>query len=388
MSWRDICPMDEKVSFIAAVKEKRHSISVLCRKFSISRKTGYKWLKRYAEEGAKGLYAQTKARKTQSHQTTEKQQRLILKAKTRFKDWGPKKIKAWLEVEYSQQEWPAASTIGDILKKHGMVEPRSFRRRVPPQSEPFGDCEKPNDVWSADFKGQFRTGDKKYCYPLTVTDNHSRFILACDGYLRPTLQNVQKSMLKAFNEHGLPKAIRTDNGTPFASTGAGGLSRLSIWWLKLGIYPQRIEIGHPEQNGRHERMHRTLKQATALPSKRNINSQNRAFKKFIDEFNFIRPHEALENKRPCQVYQSSDRKYPSKFSEMNYPGDRLVRTVRSNGQIKLNGKLIFVSEILYGESLGIIEVEDGIWDVQYSVLGLGVIDERKEKLIHYDKFYD
>lgn len=388
MSWRDICPMDERIKFIAAIRENKSSMSTICQCFGISRKTGYKWLERYEEEGPQGLYEHSRARKTQSHQTPSKQLKLIIKAKRKFKDWGPKKLKVWLESEYSQERWPAASTIGDILKKHGMVEPRKIRRSVPPQTTPFSDCRTSNDVWSADFKGQFRTGDKKYCYPLTITDNHSRFIIACDGYLNPTLKNVQKSMVKAFKTYGLPKAIRTDNGTPFASTSVGGISQLSMWWLKLSIYPERIDLGHPEQNGRHERMHRTLKKATALPAQGDLGRQNKAFKKFIDEFNYIRPHEALGNNKPCNVYNSSHKEYPSKMPEVIYPEERLIRKVRSNGQVKLNGKLIFISELLYGEPVGILQIEDGIWDIAFSRLGLGIIDERRGKLIRYDKFYD
>src|SRR5690606_8056331 len=210
----------------ASVKEGIQTFSTLCIRYGISRKTGYKWLTRYEEEGPKGLYNQKRARLTQSHQTPKSLVNEILRTKSQHKDWGPKKIKSWLEKEYSKESWPAVSTIGDILKKNGLVEPRTKRKHVPPYTHPFLSCMKSNDVWSADFKGQFRTEDKKYCYPFTVTDNHSRFIIRCDGYLNPSLKNVQKSMVKAFKEHGLPRAIRTDNGTPFASTGIGGLTQL------------------------------------------------------------------------------------------------------------------------------------------------------------------
>lgn len=388
MSWRDICPMDEKIKFIASVKEGAHSFSTICRSYGISRKTGYKWLNRYEEEGPEGLYDQKRARVTQSHRTEERLVKQILKVKKKHKDWGPKKLRARLVELYSNENWPAISTIGDILKKHGLVEPRKKRRHVPPYAQPFLDCTKPNDVWSADFKGQFRTGDKKYCYPFTVTDNHSRFIISCDGYLNPSLKNVQKSMIKAFKEYGLPTAIRTDNGTPFAATGAGGLSRLSIWWIKLNIYPERIDLGRPEQNGRHERMHRTLKKATALPPKRNLKAQNKAFKSFIKEFNYIRPHESLSNKAPCTFFDSSSREFPSKLPELVYSDAKLIRKVRSNGQIKLRGNYIFISELLYGEPVAIERIEDGYWDIQFGNVGLGIIDEHCCKLIKYDKFYD
>jgi len=282
---------------------------------------------------------------------------------------------------------PASSTIGDILKKHGLVEPRIKRKRVAPYSQPFLSCTKPNEVWSADFKGQFKTDDKKYCYPLTVTDNYSRFIIRCDGYLSPSLENVQKSMIKAFKEYGLPRAIRTDNGTPFASTGAGGLSRLSIWWVKLNIYPERIDLGCPQQNGRHERMHRTLKEATALPAKKELTAQNKSFREFIREFNYVRPHEAIGNQTPYDVYESSSREFPTRLSEIVYPDRKIIRKVKSNGQIKVNGKFIFVSELLYGEPVALEQVEDGYWDLQFGNVGLGILDEHCCKLIKYDKFY-
>lgn len=388
MSWRDICPMDEKVKFIASIKEGALSFSAVCKFYGISRKTGYKWLSRYEEEGPKGLYDQKRARYTQSHQAPQSQVKAILKAKNKYKDWGPKKVKSYLEREYPNEIWPAASTVGDILKKNGLVEPRTKRRHVTPYTQPFLLCTRPNDVWSADFKGQFKTNDKKYCYPFTVTDNYSRFIITCDGYLSPSLKNVQKSMIKAFKEYGLPKAIRTDNGTPFASTGAGGLSRLSIWWVKLNIYPERIDLGRPEQNGRHERMHRTLKKATALPAKKDLANQNKAFEVFVKDFNYIRPHEALENHTPFDIYEGSCRQFPSKLPEIQYSERKIVRKVRSNGQIKLNGNFIFISELLYGEPLALEQVEDGYWDLQFGNLGIGIIDERLSRLIKYDKYYD
>ena len=388
MSWRDICPMDEKVKFIAFVKGGTQPFSSICKRLGISRKTGYKWLERYENEGPKGLYDHKRSRLTQSKETSTKQVETILKAKNKFKDWGPKKLKIWLEREHENEHWPATSTIGDILKKHGLVEPRAKRKRVVPYTQPFLACTKPNDVWSADFKGQFKTNDRKYCYPFTVTDNYSRFIIKCDGYLSPSLANVQRSMIEAFKEYGLPKAIRTDNGTPFASSNVGGLSRLSIWWIKLNIYPERIDLGCPEQNGRHERMHRTLKKATALPAKNELASQNKSFAEFIKEFNYVRPHEALLNKTPFEIYESSSRAYPLKLEEVVYPDRKIVRKVRSNGQIKINGGYVFISELLYGEPVAMEQIEDGYWDLQFGNLGLGIIDEHRCKLIKYDKFYD
>jgi len=380
MSWRDICPMDEKVKFIALTKSGNFSITELCEKFGISRKTGYKWINRYDVDGPSGLNERTRARITQENRTPEEIQAAVVSLKEARSLWGPKKIKAYLERENPEIVWPAASTIGDILKQHFLVGKRKIRRCVPPYTQPFADCNAPNDVWSADFKGQFRLGNTKYCYPLTITDNYSRYILACDGYLNPTLENVKKSFEKVFIEYGVPNAIKTDNGTPFASTGVGGLSQLSMWWIKLGIYPERIDAGHPEQNGRHERMHKTLKAHTALPAEQTLSLQNEVFEDFIRDFNYERPHEAINNKVPAKLYKPSLREYPTAIPKMMYEEQYTVRKVRSNGEIRWKGSLIYVSEMLYKESVGLIEVADGIWEVIFGCLRLGVIDETKGKV--------
>jgi len=381
MSWRNICPMDEKVKFIAAIKQKHYYMSEICEKVGISRKTGYKWLKRYENEGPKGLYERSRARIIQKNRTSDSQLKLILDTKQRFQHWGPKKIKCWLETNYTNKKFPAASTIGNILQKHAMVEHRKKRKNIPPYTKPFINCTRSNDVWSADFKGQFHMGNKSYCYPLTITDNFSRYIIACDGYLSPTFKNVKKSFIRAFKEFGLPIAIKTDNGTPFSSVSAGGLSQLSIWWIKLGICPERIAPGHPEQNGRHERMHRTLKKATTNPPQYSIKSQNNVFEDFINEFNNIRPHEALANKTPASIYTKSKQGYPSKIPEVTYPDDCLVRKVRTNGCIKFNGNLIYVSKLLYGEPVGIVKIKDDCWNIRYSYLSIGMLNEKRASSI-------
>lgn len=383
MSWRDICPMDEKIKFIGLIKSGNFSITELCEKFGISRKTGYKWINRYNADGPSGLNERTRARITQEYRTPEEIQTAIVKLREERSLWGPKKIKAYLERENPEIIWPAASTIGDILKGHSLVGKRKIRQCVPPYTQPFADCNAPNDVWSADFKGQFRLGNTKYCYPLTITDNYSRYILACDGYLNPTLENVKKSFEKVFIEYGVPNAIKTDNGTPFASTGAGGLSQLSMWWIKLGIYPERIDAGHPEQNGRHERMHRTLKAHTALPAEQTLSLQNKVFENFIRDFNYERPHEAINNKVPAILYRRSICEYPTVIPEMMYEERYTIRKVRSNGEIKWKGGLIYISEMLYKEPVGLIEVNDGIWEVMFGCLRLGVIDETKGKIKRY-----
>lgn len=386
MSWRNICPMNEKIKFIAAVKECELSMTDLCNRFVISRKTGYKWLDRYDTHGATGLHDKSSARLTQEHRTADSHVKAILHLKTKYKNWGPKKLKVWLERKEPLTIWPAASTIGDILKQHGLVERRKARRRVPPYSQPFAECNAANDSWSADFKGQFLLGNNKYCYPLTITDNFSRYILACDGYLSPNLENVKRSFEHVFANYGLPNSIKTDNGIPFSSTSIGGLSQLAIWWIKLGILPERIEPGHPEQNGRHERMHKTLKHDTASPPQKTLIAQNALFDNFIEEFNYQRPHESINNKTPAEVYSCSKREYRNIMPKIMYDDDYIIRKVRCNGCIKWKGGLVYLTSLLHGEPIGLRETDNGLWEVMFSFLKLGVINEVKSKIIRPSQY--
>jgi len=319
MTWKDTCPMNEKIKFISAYQSDDFSIVELCRRFNISRKTAYKWLSRYEVEGVDGLKDRSRANHEAHNATSSDVVKELLDLKLQHPHWGPKKISFYFEKNKPHFECPAISTIGEILKKHGLTEARKYRRKVPPHTEPFKECNAPNRVWSADFKGQFKLGDKGYCYPLTITDNFSRYLLTCRGLSRPNGINVKKWFEIAFKEYGLPESIRTDNGPPFATVSIGGLSALAVWWVKLGITPERIEPGKPQQNGRHERMHRTLKQATANPPKRNFSAQQNIFNEFIDEFNNERPHEALGGKCPSEVYKRSKRQYDNNLQEYDYP---------------------------------------------------------------------
>jgi hypothetical protein len=252
---------------------------------------------------------------------------------------------------------------------------------VPAHTEPFALCQTPNDIWSADFKGQFRMGNQRYCYPLTISDNYSRFLLACEGLESPNTDSSIKQFKKVFQTYGLPFAIRTDNGQPFASTGIAGLTRLSIWWLKLGISPERIKPAKPQQNGRHERMHRTLKAATAAPPKENLRAQQTSFERFLKEYNYERPHQGLNGKRPADIYQCASRTLPDKLPEVIYPHTFDIRKVRSNGEIKWCGKKYYVSELLHGEPLGFEVIEDGRAILYFARLKLGIIDARHDKII-------
>ncbi|HEV2613377.1 MAG TPA: integrase core domain-containing protein [Gammaproteobacteria bacterium] len=381
MGWKKTNAREEKLKFIGDWLKKESSFSDLCERYEISRKTGYKLTSRYEAWGEVAFDELSRIRHLHPNETAREIKAKLIEIKYRYPTWGPGKILDWLKINEPKTKWPSASTSGEILKRHGLVKPRKYRDRAARFSEPFSNCEHPNDVWSADFKGQFRLGNDRYCYPLTVTDNYSRYLLECEGLLSPNTENVIKRFKKVFYEYGLPKAIKTDNGQPFAGMGIGGLTRLSIWWLKLGIMPERIKPGHPEQNGRHERMHRTLKEATIAPAKSSLKLQQRSFDRFKQEYNNERPHAGIDRKRPWDIYKKSARVLPDKLPEINYADHFEVRRVRSNGEIKLQGKKYFVSELLYGEPIGLEPIDDGKVLVYFAKLKLGLIDIREDKII-------
>lgn len=367
--------MDQKVKMIGDYLSEEYTITQLSKMYEVSRKTIYKWIGRYEMEGPLGLEERPKAPRGHPNAIPPKIAREIVAAKLRHERWGPKKVLVWLEEHRPGERWPAASTIGEILKREGLVRPRKRKRKTPPYIEPFNECYRPNTVWSADFKGQFRMGNGKLCYPLTISDNFSRYLLSCRGLSRPSLEETKPWFEEVFREYGLPGAIRTDNGAPFASVGLGGLSKLSVWFIKLGIKPERIEPGHPEQNCRHERMHRSLKEATAKPPMGDIKEQQKAFDKFMQEYNFERPHEALGQKTPASFYRPSLRPYPGKIPKAEYHGDVIVRQVRHNGEIKWRGELIYISEALAGEPVALRQKEEHHWEIRFSSYPLGILNE-------------
>ena len=275
MPWKETCPMKERSRFVVEQESGRYAMAELCRIFGISRETGYKWVERYKAEGPPGLQDRSRAPRCHPNAVPEEVEAVILETRAAYPTWGPKKLRAWLQTHRPEEGWPAGSTIGEILERHGLTVPRKKRRRTPPYTEPFAACAGPNAVWCMDFKGWFRTGDGVRCDPLTISDAFSRYVLRCQALSDMREERVRPLCEAAFREFGLPWAIRTDNGSPFASRGIAGLSRLSVWWLRLGIVPERIEAGHPEQNGRHERMHRTLKAETASPPAPTVRGQRR-----------------------------------------------------------------------------------------------------------------
>jgi transposase InsO family protein len=374
MPWKDTCAMEERMKFIVNYQKQEYSKAALCRIFGISRPTGDKWLDRYAQAGIAGLADQSRAPKHHPNQVSSKIEEAILAARRAYPHWGPKKLRTLLEREMPRQSWPAISTIGEILCRHGLTVPRKRRRRTPPYTQPFATCDGPNAVWCGDFKGWFKTGDGSRCDPLTITDAASRYLLRCQAVKSTGFETTRGLFEATFRQYGLPLAIRTDNGSPFASRGIGGLSRLSVWWIKLGIVPKRIEPGKPQQNGRHERMHRTLKAETAKPPARTLRSQQRAFDRFCKEFNHVRPHEALEMATPASVYTYSPRPYPERLGPVEYPSGLTVRMVQKHGGFYWHRHQVFLGEAFWGERIGLEPLDGRHWTVYFGERVLGVFD--------------
>jgi transposase InsO family protein len=368
--------MEEKLRFVFEYKQGHRSMTELCQRYEIARETGYVWIRRYGEGGLDGLVEQSRATQRHGNQTPAAIERVVLELRQAHSRWGPRKLKRVLEREEPGRVWPAASTIGALLKREGLVVGRRKRRRIVPYSEPLAHADGANRVWCADFKGWFRTGDGERIDPLTITDAHSRYLLRCQAVDKMDTARVQAIFEAAFREYGLPEAIRTDNGAPFASRALAGLSRLAVWWMKLGILPERIEAGHPEQNGRHERMHRTLKQEVAMPAAANRRAQQRAMDKFREEYNQVRPHEALGMETPAAVYEASPRRLPARLPEPQYPETMLVRTVHHKGEFSWKKHQVFVSEVLWGERIGLLPVDDHCYTVYFAQFPIARFDTR------------
>lgn len=379
MPWRKTEPMDERIKLMADWLA-GYSITELSVIYGVSRKTIYKWIDRYEDRGLDGLKDLGRAPINHPNQTDEAIIDRLVQTKLQHMSWGPEKLLDFLNTQQPQIKWPAVCTAEKWLKRRGLVKNRRLRKRTPAYSEPFLACDMPNKVWSADYKGQFKTGDDRWCYPLTITDNMSRYLILCKGLHSPCYADTRPWFEWAFREFGLPEAIRTDNGTPFAGRGVTGLSRLSIWWIKLGIRPERIESGNPQQNGRHERMHRTLKQDTAKPPKADMNRQQLRFDTFRYEYNHDRPHEALDKKTPASVYELSPRRFPEKLRDPEYNLGVEVRTVRHNGEFKFLSDHFYLSELLDGEKVGLIEIADGKYEIRFGFHSIGILDTSIRKV--------
>jgi transposase InsO family protein len=375
MPWKDCTAVDERTAFVTAVSRGEQSFSALCRYFNISRPTGYKWLGRFAQSGPDGLTDQSRAPLLQPKAMPPALRTPILALRARHPTWGPKKLKARLEQDHPDLAWPARSTIGELLRREGLAHPRPARRRTLPHDQPLQHALAPNDLWCADFKGWFLTGNGQRCDPLTITDAYSRYLLRCRSVAKTDGPHVHAVFEAAFREFGLPNAIRTDNGTPFASPGLAGLSRLSVWWIRLGIRPERIAPGRPDQNGRHERFHETLQDDTARPPRFTLAAQQARFTVFQKEYNHLRPHEALGLLTPDRFYRPSHRKFPAALPDLAYPFECWLRRISAAGHLTWNRHMIYIGIALEDQDVALRPLDDGLFELHFGPLLLGWLDE-------------
>lgn len=384
MPWKEQQTVDERLAFVMAHMQGRSSMAELCRQFGVSRKTGYKWVQRFLDGGAPNLVDQATVPRHVPHAVGEGVERAIVALRMRYGTWGPKKLAAYLAREEPKVAWPSRSTIADILNRNGLIEKRRRRHRTPQSTFPLAAATAPNVVWCTDFKGKFRVA-KRYCHPLTITDANSRFVLRCQPLETEDVATSKPVFESAFREYGLPLRMRSDNGVPFASTAIGGLSALSVWWVKLGILPERTEPGHPEQNGRHERMHRTLKAEVASPPKDEWEAQCEALENWRMMFNEERPHEALDMQTPGSRFQPSVRPFAEDVGDPEYPEHFELRRVRAQGDLNFGNNLIGLGTVLHHECVGFEPVDDGVWHLWFGPVFLGRLQDLGRKRVSLKK---
>ena len=378
MPWLETAPMDERVCFITDDRQGLYTRAELCARYGISRKTGYKWLARFEEDGRRGLADRSHAPLVCPHRIAPAMAALLCAARRKHPDWGPGKLLDWLAPRHLEitEAWPAVSTVGDLLAREGLVKKRRRRRPhqhpgvVPPTTTA------PNDLWTTDFKGQFPTRDGVWCFPLTISDQHTRYLLACRGLPNIKGRGARPVFERTFRAFGLPRAIRTDNGVPFATRGIHGLSQLNVWWMRLGIQHQRIHPASPQENGAHERMHRTLKAGACRPPRADLAAQQRAFNRFRALYNDERPHEFLRGDTPSSRYTPSPRPFPETLPPLDYPGHFLVKRVTHAGTFRLKHKLLFIANALKEHHIGLDETDDSIWSIYLGPVLLAKVDER------------
>ena len=378
MPWKETNGMNERLRFIASYLEAGEPFSCLCERFGVSRKTGYKWVDRFESDGVTGLEEHSRAPLSHPQAVADEVVEKILRVRKKHPRWGPRKLRVVLQRHHPQLALPVASTIGEILRRNGLNRKRRRIRRSSPYGDRLGQYDSPNAVWCADFKGHFPIAWER-CHPLTVSDGFSRYLLACRALRRPLFQPTRKVFESVFREFGLPDAIRTDNGAPFSTLAPGGLSRLAVWWIRLGIRPERILPGRPDQNGRHERMHSTLKSETVKPPRSSFRAQQRAFDRFRKEYNEIRPHEALDQQTPVSNYRPSQRPFPRRLPEILYPEHFQVRQTYPNGMISFKYSQWYISGCLISEQVGLEEVDDDRWKVYFGPIALGILDVRRAR---------
>lgn len=376
MPWLETAPMEQRERFIRDERLALYTMTELCARYGVSRKTGYKWLERFDAGGRAGLGDRSRAPHRCPHRIADDVAQLICRARRQHPSWGPEKLLQWLEPRHPGLDLPAISTAGDLLARRGLVKKRRRRRTYQHPGIVPATTTQPNDLWTADFKGHFRTRDGIYCYPLTIADQHTRFLMACHGLLSTKGHGVRPVFDRLFREYGLPRAIRTDNGVPFATTGIHGLSQLNVWWLRLGIQHQRILPGQPQQNGAHERMHKTLKGDAIRPPRATLAAQQRAFNRFRALYNDERPHTFLRGRTPTSLYRPSPRQYTGELPPIEYPGHFIVKRITNAGTFRFKKRLLFIANALKQHTIGLEEVADGIWSIHFCRVLVGRLDER------------
>ncbi len=379
MPWKGVTVSEQRQRFLEDYRMSYYSVTELAERFSISRKTAHKWINRYKEHGQRGFRERSRRPHRYPRQTDAAIVEELVALRKRHPRWGARKLLNLMQRRDPRRELPAVSTGARILARQGLVHPRRRHRRAHPGC-PKTTPGAPNDIWAADYKGQFRLKNGNYCFPLTVSDLSSRYLLGCDGHPAISLEKSFTHFKGLFETYGLPNRIRTDNGVPFASNALARLSQLSVWFIKLGIYPELIEPGKPQQNGVHERMHRTLKQEATIPPASSLRGQQQKFDQFREEFNRERPHEALAMKRPGELYQASSRAMPKRIEPYEYPGHYLVRRVSRAGTIRVFHNQIFVSNTLHEDYVGLEEVDDGVYDLYWCFYQIGRYELKTNKI--------
>lgn len=383
MPWKETSVMDERMRFIGRLIS-GEKMAPLCREFGISRTTGHKIWKRYQEQGSSALADRSRTPHRQPNKLPFDIEQLIVRLKKERPNWGAPKIRELVSRNYPDIRLPATSTIHCVLDRHGLVKRNKRRKKFTSIASYLSIPQNPNDLWCTDFKGQFKTRNQVYCFPLTISDFDSRFLISCEA-LSSTSENPCYSVFEqAFKEYGLPTAIRSDNGVPFASGNSlWGLTKLSVWWIRLGIKIERIKPGNPQQNGRHERMHRTLKLEATKPAAANLLQQQEVFYNFIQEYNYERPHQAIDMKRPADVYKKSDKIYEG-IKDITYPGFDKVLLISACGRVCMGNGKIHMSKAFANQPVGLKEVEDKIWLVSFMDYDLGYLDEESRKFAPRD----
>lgn len=374
MPWKERRALDERRDLVKDWLRQQESLAALCRRYEVSRPTAYKWIARYEALGEAGLEERSRAPRYHPQAIQAAIVDQVLKTREAHPRWGPRKIQAYLRKQEPKKAIPAASSIGELLRREGLSRPRKKRKRTPGNPIPLSQAMAPNDLWCTDFKGWFLCGDGQRCDPLTISDACSRFGLRCRAVAKADGVRVKAVFEAVFEEVGMPWRIRSDNGAPFAAPSPAGLSRLSIWWLHLGIQHERIRPGHPQENGQQERLHETLKQETALPPAPTLRQQQDRFLRFEREYNYERPHEALQYRTPAEVYAPSQRLYPAKLPELEYPKGTIQRHVSAPGQMKWGAEKVFLSRVLEGEVVGLVEQEEDFYEVYLGPILLGWFD--------------